>query len=183
MHYSVYVFIPKEGDIEEDVTKRLRLYGDEHDVPPYKEYVDRDEIAAMALHYGLKKTDRKALVLHMESWRGCPGGIDAKGLFAVKTMNPQAKWDWYEIGGRWCRRFPSDVIEATALLEKTNLTELLPFAMITPDGLWHERETFIVEGWMKWRTERKKNGVWLREVKAALKAHPDARIVSVDCHR
>jgi len=182
MHYSVYVFIPQEGDIEEDIAKALRLYSDEHEVPPYKEYLDAGEIAAMAKHYRIRRNDRKTLVSHMEDWKGSLGGIDKEGIFSIKTFNPKAKWDWYEIGGRW-RHFPNNVIAASALLEKKNLKEILPAAMITPDGWWHEWETFVVEGWMRWRTERKKSIAWLQEVKAALKAHPESRVVCVDIHR
>ncbi len=182
MHFCVYIFIPKEGDIEEAVAKALRLYSDEHEVPPYKEYLDAGEIAAMAKHYGVKRGNRKELTSCMEDLKGSLGGIDKKGLFSIKTFNPKAKWDWYEIGGRW-GHFPNDVIAAATLLEKKNLKEILPAAMMTPDGWWHEWETFIVEGWMKWRTERKKDGQWLREVKAALKIHPETRVVCVDIHR
>lgn len=183
MHYSVYVFIPPDGDLEEEVAKRLRLYDEDHEVPPYKEYLDTGEIAAMALHYGCRRSERQALAKHMESWRGCPGGTDAEGLFAVKTVNPHGKWDWYEVGGRWGHRFPGHVIGAKALLQKAHLTELLPYAFVTPNGLWYERETFIVEGWMRWKTVRKRDGAWLREMTSALKAHPESRIVCVDCHR
>lgn len=183
MHYSVYVFIPEEGDIEEHVAEALRLYSDEHEVPPYKEYLDAGEIAAMAKHYRIRRSDRKALASHMQDWKGSLGGIDKEGIFSIKTFNPKAKWDWYEIGGRWSRQLSGNVISATALLEKPNLKELLPAAIVTPDGWWHEWETFIVEGWMKWHTERKKDSTWLREVKNALLAHPDSRVVCVDIHR
>lgn len=182
MHYCVYVFIPDEGDIEEEVAKALRLYGDEIEVPPYKEYLDAGEITAMAKCYGVRCGDRKALAAHMDDWKGVPGGIDTKGLYAIKTFNPNAKWDWYEIGGRW-EHFLSDVIGTTSLLEKKNLKNILPAAMVTPDGWWSERETFIVEGWMKWRTEQKKDGEWLQEVKTALKTYPAFRVVCVDVHR
>ena len=30
-----------------------------------------------------------------------PGGIDDHGLYALTTYNRDAKWDWYEVGGRW----------------------------------------------------------------------------------
>lgn len=183
MHFSVYVFIPQEGDIEECVAKALRLYSDEHEVPPYKDYLDAAEISAMAKHYNVRRSDKKALAAHMKEWRGDLGGVDAKGLFTIKTMNPKVKWDWYEIGGRWSRTFPGNVMSAAVLLEKENLKEILPAAMITPDGWWHEWETFIVEGWMKWRAERKKEGVWLREVKKALHSYPTMRVVCVDIHR
>lgn len=182
MHYSVYVFIPPEGDVEEHVAEALRLYSDEHEVAPYKEYLDAGEIAAMAKHYRVRRNDRKALASHMKDWKGSLGGIDRQGLFSIKTFNPKAKWDWYEIGGRW-RHFPNNVIAASALLERKNLKEILPAAMVTPDGWWHEWEAFIVEGWMKWRTERKKDGEWLKELQNALRAYPEHRVICVDIHR
>ena len=182
MHFCVYVFVPKEGDIKEEVATSLRLYSMEHEVPPYKEYLKAEETLMMGRHYGIRRGDRKELSSHMEDWNGNPGGCDARGLFCVKTRNPQAKWDYYQIGGRW-NRFPGDIIGAEALLRKKNLRDILPAAMVTPDRLWHERETIIMEEWMQWSTKRKPLGRWVREVTKALRMHPHSRIVCVDIHR
>src|SRR5437870_980458 len=110
MHYLTYVFIPKNTDITDAVTDALRPFGDEFEVKPWKRHLSQGEIVAMAKCYGLPGTALKELAAHMENWNGGRGGVDAKGLFAVLTHNPNAKWDWYEIGGRWRGRLRGDVI-------------------------------------------------------------------------
>lgn len=183
MHFCIYVLIPSDSDIEELVARVLHPYDEDLEVAPYKVYLDAGEIEAMRKQYGVRRSDRAALVSRLEEWSGSAGGFDEQGLFSIKTFNPKGKWDWYEIGGRWSGRIPGDVISAKALLRKWNLSTLLPAALVTPDGWWHEWETFIVEGWMKWRTERKTGREWLEIVKGALSDHSDMRVVCVDIHR
>lgn len=182
MHYCVYVFIPKEGDIEELVAQTLAPFDEDRQVPPYKSYLSGGEIKAMAKHYRVKPSDLGALARHMEDWKGCIGGVEGKRLFAVTTWNPDGRFDWYEVGGRWNGRIRGNVTRARNLLARPNLRELLPFAIVTPDGLWQERETLIVEDWMKFRVERKTDAVWLKQVRAALRRFPDHRVVCVDMH-
>jgi hypothetical protein len=182
MHYCVYVFIPNEGDLEELVASALRPYDEDLQVPPYKSYLDAGEIKAMAKHYGMKATNLGALALRMDDWKRCPGGVEGNRLFAVKTWNPDGKWDWYEIGGRWRSRLRGNVAGTQSLLGKANLQELLPFGLVTPDGRWHERETFITKGWMKYHVERKTDSAWLKEVRRSLRRYPTHRVVCVDAH-
>jgi hypothetical protein len=182
MHSCVYVFIPKEGDEGTLVAKALRPFNEELEVPPYKVYLNDGEIAAMAKHYDIRADDVTTLATNMEDWSGGPGGIDSEGLFVIKTWNPNGKWDWYEIGGRWDGRISGNVTTAKALLKKRNLADVLPHCMVTPDRKWHEEETFISECWTKWRVERKPDNVWLDEVKQALHTHSDYRVVCVDIH-
>ena len=33
-------------------------------------------------------------------------GVDEEGLYRLSTYNPQSKWDWYQVGGRWRGFFP-----------------------------------------------------------------------------
>ncbi len=118
----------------------------------------------------------------MEDWRSGVGGVDDRGLFAISTFNPNAKWDWYEIGGRWDGHLPGNVLSAAALLNRSDLKSLLPAALVTPDGSWHQRETFVSEGWMHGRFERTSDRDWLTEVREALGSHPEHRVVCVDVH-
>ena len=67
----------------------------------YKVYLEEAEIKRMAGHYGLEMNDSPALIGKMPDWRGTEGGLDEIGLFSWATANPQGRWDWYEIGGRW----------------------------------------------------------------------------------
>ncbi|MEK7218842.1 MAG: hypothetical protein AAB728_05255 [Patescibacteria group bacterium] len=183
MHFCTYVFIPPKGEIETLVADALHLYSEDLEVPPYEEYLDGGEIDIMSKHYGVRHKNLKALVSHMKDWSGTPGGVDERGLFRIKTMNPEGRWDWYEIGGRWSGCFRGNVISAKALLEKKNLKDILPAFMVTPDGSWHEWETFVTEGWMKWHVEKKKDGEWMKIIRDALAAYPNFRVACVDIHK
>src|ERR1022692_4489129 len=121
MHYSVFVLIPQDGDIDGKVATALAPFDDELAAPPYKRHLPPSEIQAMAKHYELKKTDAKKLSTHMEDWRGCLGGVDEQGLFAVSIFNPQAHWDWYEIGGGWDGHLPGNVLSVQTLLKRSDL--------------------------------------------------------------
>lgn len=97
-HFSVMVIIPKgtEEHMEDYLTKVLENYNENKEVEPYiyipaeeltKEYLkNKDEFGYTSLedfakkHYGLE--------------------IDKEGNL-ISTRNPQGKWDWWEIGGRW----------------------------------------------------------------------------------
>lgn len=182
MHSCVYVFIPKKGDVEELVAKAMQPFSDDVEVPPYKAYLDPVEIAVMAKHYRLRKSDLKKLAQRMDDWRGEPGGLDDRGLFAIRTCNPKGKWDWYEIGGRWNGWTRRNVVDAKSLLARKGLKKILPACMVTPGGSWHEHEKFVSEGWAKWHVDRKKPGAWLREVKAQLATYHDHRVACVDMH-
>ncbi len=182
MHYCVYVFIPKKGDIENLVARALEPYSEDLCVPAFKSYLDAGETKAMAKRYGVKPADLDVVALHMKDWKGCAGGVEGKRLFAMTTWNPDGKWDWYEIGGRWRGRLRGNVAGAKTLLNNPRLRELLPFSLLTPDGCWHERETFTAKGWMKWHVERKADGTWLKEVRTALERYPNHRVVCVDIH-
>ena len=117
MHYCVFVLIPQDADIDIEIEKALAPFDDDLKVDPYKVYLDPREITAMARHYGTKRSALKQLATHMEDWRSGLGGVDDRGLFAVSTFNPNTKWDWYAIGGRWDGHLPGNVLSATALLE------------------------------------------------------------------
>lgn len=182
MHSCVYVFIPKEGDVERLVLRAIHPFSQDLQLPAYKSYLDAGEVKAMARHYRLKPTDLSALATRMKDWKGCPGGVDGRRFFARTTWNPNGKFDWYEIGGRWNGRLRGNVTGARTLLGTPNLRRLLPFAVVTPDGRWHEWETLIVEGWMKWHVERKTDAAWLKEVRTALRRHPGYRVACVDVH-
>ncbi len=182
MHYCVFVLIPQDADIDIEIEKALAPFDDDLKVDPYKVYLDPREITAMARHYGTKRSALKQLATHMEDWRSGLGGVDDRGLFAVSTFNPNAKWDWYAIGGRWHGHLPGNVMSAATLLKRPDLKSLLPAALVTPGGTWHQRETFVVTSWFKGHFDRKSDREWLTEVREALESSSDYRVVCVDVH-
>lgn len=119
----------------------------------------------------------------------------------MSTYNPQAKWDWYEIGGRWQGRLkireaalavagqPGVFDNPPALAggmdiaragDIENLSEMDCFALLTPEG-WEAQAKM---GWWAVTYERTQSeedwDAHVREVLAGLP--PDAVIAMVDCH-
>lgn len=102
-HYTVAVFHRKDQSIED----LLAPYDENKPVEPYIRFT-RDEAIDYARHnftgYGDKSDD--------ECWQAVAYDYDDRtddmgNIYS--TYNPQSKWDWYSVGGRWSGEFiPSD---------------------------------------------------------------------------
>jgi hypothetical protein len=101
----------------------------------------------------------------------------------VSTYNPDSKWDWYVIGGRWdgwindLDTSRESLADNTALTEEAIAREKIPHAIITPDGEWHERGQM---GW--WAMLLTENENWEQEARALLASYRGHRVVIVDAH-
>jgi len=103
-HFTVLVRF--EGDLDKAqqiIDKMLAPYDENMNVPRYKSYLDKDQLDRMMKHY--KTKNKKKLLENMEDWTGETGGIDKKGIYHWSEYNPNSKWDWYSVGGRWSGRF------------------------------------------------------------------------------
>ena len=199
MHSCIYVIIGPNtntdtdtNDIESAVAKALAPFDEALTVAPYKVHLSSSGIRAMAEHYKVPETNLKQLAGKMQDWMRCRGGIDELGLFASLTSNPDGKWDWYEIGGRWDglitgrKRPNSDVlrnnsIRASTLLRARDFSARIPFSIVTPTGEWVERSTFETTS-TGWYTRETPTDVWTAHVRRILAAFPMFRVVCVDTH-
>lgn len=100
----------------------------------------------------------------------------------LSDYNPNAKWDYYQIGGRWNKYLKTINGEFvnTAYVSEVNLEEYDMFAFISPDGEWHERGEM---GWFCCVNNEMTVDVWKAEIAAFVKTL-DANVVVtvVDCH-
>jgi hypothetical protein len=101
-HFTVMI-------IGNDIEKALAPYNENMEIEPIKEIMSHEDIQRMAKYYKLI-TENETLLWDrynellplMEDWDGKPGYIDDdKNLYTYSTYNPNSKWDWYQIGGRW----------------------------------------------------------------------------------
>lgn len=187
MHSCVYVLIdPNTNNIEAAVARALAPFDESLQLRPYKLHLNRSATEQMAKHYGLKANDLKSLVPKVSEWVGGVGGIDNFGLFSTRTDNPHAKWDWFEIGGRWNGylkgRVPrssdteSAVIEnnsapVSSLLRNQKLASRLPAAIVTPTGQWVEKDSFLTTSY-GWFVAERTRREWLLAVRRILAASP-----------
>jgi hypothetical protein len=124
------------------------------------------------------------------------------------TYNPDSKWDWYEIGGRWWGLFGG---QNSCTVEEflQHLDEWKTWALVLPTGTWYEKgemgwfglwnyrdapkpEEFIGEdnlrdanAWRKaWDTfEEERDIAWHKEIVELLKYVGRGTVVTiVDCH-
>lgn len=92
------------------------------------------------------------------------------------TYNPDSQWDWWTIGGRWHGRLGPDNVLPTpdAVAHST-----LPFAVLTPDGVWHDKGRM---GWWGIVMDPKDDDAWDHQALELLKAYPDTLAVVCDLH-
>ena len=129
-------------------------------------------------------------------WHGAEPEMINKNGDLLTTYNPESKWDWWEIGGRWKNKlilkkgfegspcneaFASDV--DFQAIEHRDKEAFSTYAVITPDGRWHAPG---IMGWWGVSSESsEEEQEWSRSyesrfIKSALENN--WYMVIVDCH-
>jgi hypothetical protein len=108
------------------------------------------------------------------------------------TYNPDSQWDWWRIGGRWDGDMTGtphttdngfnfsaecETIENNSCRIKDIKPDFIPFAIVTPDGAWHEQGSM---GWWGIVADEKDN--WEKEAKNIFTQYPDHIAVLCDLH-
>lgn len=103
----------------------------------------------------------------------------------TSTYNPNSKWDWYSVGGRWSGYLPlkeshggggADIARLEEI-DRRKLTE--PFAFVDRNGVWYERAEM---GWWG-MTANERDDEYQTEWKDWLKGlSKDTELVAIDCH-
>ena len=125
-----------------------------------------------------------------------PNCEECKGSGTYKsTYNPDSKWDWYSLGGRWngvikkqprndekgfnfndeFRQLPENMQPVTQILKD----EIVPSAILTPDGDWHEQGKMI---WFGMSVNDLDQDVWKKQCFKAYETYKDHVGVGLDCH-
>jgi len=112
----------------------------------------------------------------------------------MSTYNPDSKWDWYSIGGRW----DGEIAELEAiddgengfnfgdqfhtygrnLVKMADATDVPPYAFLTPDGIW------IGKGEMGWGMSQgdEDHKDWQQKWEETRRDFSEHYAVQLDCH-
>jgi len=163
---------------EVSVESKLAAYSENLDIEPYDEPCDECEYTKDG-----------------EVCKECQGTGIAKS-----TYNPNSKWDWWVIGGRWdgvmCAldriddkgggfnfgdKFHTEERNVCSIEDfKKDRENRIGFALVTPDGQWHEKGTM---GWFGISHDDMAIQDWDNYVKKLLASMPlDYKVVGVDAH-
>lgn len=90
------------------------------------------------------------------------------------TYNPDSKWDWHVIGGRW-----GDWLSANVLPASSIPADELPCALVNSDGQWHQKAQSL---WFGMTKDEMDPAEWDKLARGLIEAHGDQTAVVVDCH-
>lgn len=120
-HFTVLVVLPGDtADVDEAVGKAFAPFDENTETTPRKDYIeDWQEQYGRALKYYTDHpkdltpgTDELDVAALLSDFNGTPVAEeslpDGTGVtyYKMTTYNPNSKWDWYQIGGRWHEYFP-----------------------------------------------------------------------------
>lgn len=111
-HFTVMVKMSEQEvqdkGFEQAVCDKLAKYDENKAVEPYKIHIKQSEVDQVMSTYKDELnegpiTDEVIFECLSEYYLGIKGkaGKDEKGYYYLSTYNPDSKWDWYQLGGRW----------------------------------------------------------------------------------
>jgi hypothetical protein len=165
MRFEVVVLLPQDTqDVVAAVTRVMDPYNVEHEVPPYKEYVEAEGVVRLAAAFRLPIPDPEAVAAEIIA-QGDEAGVDDGGLYWITTCNPRGQWDG------WMLHDQRDDVQPVLALPRG----LQVYDVVTPDGVWHDFEY----GW-DWPEDRKADS--RRRARELIESFPDYLAVMLDCH-
>ena len=165
-HFVVIVV----ADSEKEVDELLLPYSEFTGVEPY--FREETDLEEMAEYYKIDHPTPENLLAHMKAWVGYEGEIRDGILGYMSTFNPNSKYDWHTIGGRWDDIVPENQCKVSEIPKYfTNP----PSVIITPEG-WHASKDW---GWWGRSTPIDEGK---EELAAIMEKYKDHNCFVVDCH-
>ena len=95
----------------------------------------------------------------------------------LSTYNPNSKWDWWVIGGRWSNELlhKGENLEDQAPIQECTQIDT-PFCFIDLDGNWCESAKM---GWWGMTSDEKEEDVWENEFREYLNSVPEDTVLTV----
>ena len=205
-HFTVGILVPEDKlpDIHSFISNQMKPYDESTRVAPYVSYsidkakaeIERDIARLERIverrdpGYNLDKCQEILAKLRVttpeERYREYAEyheHFNAKGE-PLSTYNPDSKWDWWVIGGRWDGWITGKEDTGREAVEHNIATTelaiergVIPHAIVTPDGQWHERGQM---GW--WAILITENEGWDAQAKEILSGYPGHQLLILDAH-
>lgn len=208
-HFYTIVLVNEDCDnIEREVANLLTLYDENMEVKPYvdikieelkKEFEKAyDEALNNKESFFYEKRDAVLFCKDYKQfadWYHGEGVYDKQGNRLI-SYNPNSKWDWWEIGGRWDGIIRNNrqsskngfnfnekhytLNNNTVKVEQLiNDCQQYPFAIVAPDGEWYEKGKM---GWWACVADEKEKDLWEKQCREVFEKYKDCFAVGCDLH-
>ena len=206
-HFTVGILLPAQqlSRAEDYIAQQMAPYDEDEQVEPYicydeeraasdlaKEIADLELVIALnPPGYDIERCRRRLDHLQQTSpadryreFLQYHERFDEAGR-PLSTYNPQSRWDWYIVGGRWdgwlLDREAEDeaIADNSAPVPQVIDQEKWTYALITPDGRWHERGKL---SYWAHASHEKDEAVWHDELRQLLERYLDHHLILIDAH-
>ena len=164
-HYTVTIVLPEKpknaGHAEQMISELVAPFDENESVEPYKSYErplaeNWRDLEPMKLGWPWSYLRRDMPEVDVEDLHAVAAaltsdeedaheseryGVDEKGLYHMSTYNPQSKWDWWTIGGRWSGFYPieggmADIVRKGDVIMGENVLENIQTYACLAEGVW-----------------------------------------------
>lgn len=184
-----YIAYTKEDAIQEAIARQAENYD------WAVKTLDKDNISTHTYDHCTKLVQKGPTLTPQEAWeivKDWGYEIDENDNL-ISHYNPDSRWDWYSIGGRWSGFLPlkdrdeeGNPIETNvAYFDEIDWEYLLkekftPFCYIDLDGDWHEKGEM---GWFATVKDESPEEEWIKEFKEYVDSiDEDCLVTVVDFH-
>lgn len=170
MQFQTIVLVPKDtSDLMATVAEMMAPYDQAISVEPYRTRLDQAELERLAAALRLTSIDPETVIEAMrarfheegEEWR-----LDEEGMYNITDLNPRGEWDG------WMLHHLSDDVWPVSTMPR----DVEAWAVVTPDGEWHD----LRRGW--WEDTAEQRAERRRMAYDILDRYPNHLAVLLDCH-
>lgn len=189
MEVEPYIQYTKDEAVDE--VKRRHAYSYETALEALK----KKDLNSERYEYFQKIIDKGLFISYEDAWKEAKtwGYEIDEDENLLSTYNPDSKWDWYVIGGRWSGflvlkerdengeiikvdQADFDEIDWDYMLANDNI----PFCYVDPDGEWYEQGRM---GWWAIVSDEKPKQTWEQQFKDFIKSIDyNCVVTAVDFH-
>lgn len=189
MKVEPYVRFTKDEAIDEAKRRHAQSYENA------LETLKKKDLDSERYEYFQKILDKGLFISYEDAWKEAKewGYEIDEDENLLSTYNPDSKWDWWVIGGRWSgflvlkeRDEDGEIVEA----DQADFDEIdwdymfthdkIPFCYVCPEGEWYERGRM---GWWAMVSDEKPAQTWEQQFKDFIKSIDyNCLVTAVDFH-
>ncbi len=193
-HFLTYIVVPKKEDdrFNEYIADVMSKFDENMQVEEYfvKDLTDEDKMRFINYLIADGSIDNSKTIkdfneiykIHGEDWNYNEWKLVDGVWKEYSTYNPNSKWDWYDVGGRWSNNLLTKSGDKVNFAYKKDIQmnlEIIPFAIIK-DGKWIDRGEM---GWFGMVNNAKDKNEWYTEFYKIWDTINDDDLIYVfDCH-